>query len=71
MKELGVPDDLWTFDRGRAELIFLAGGRVRKMVLKSGMSLREFTYAMGRVEGWWDILTTPAQDLTSQPQSAQ
>lgn len=54
MTTLGVPDDLWTFDRGRAELILLIGGKVRKLVLKSGMTLREFTYAMGRVEGIWE-----------------
>jgi hypothetical protein len=58
MADLGVPSDMWVFDRrSRGELIFLAGGRVRKLPLRSGMSQRDFAFALGRIQGWWEAIS--------------
>lgn len=57
LKDIGVPATAWTFDRGRAQFIFAAGCTVRKLTLKAGMTQRSFEFAMGRIQGWWEVLS--------------
>ena len=56
LKALGFGRGTFEWLQQSAELLLIAGGTMRRVKLKAGMSQRALTFEMGRITGWADIL---------------